>query len=187
MASRRRLPVSWRVPPLDKPVFSITTAPASGTRMLCTGFRCQLFDPTRNHLPFVPVQQAVDAFPDPRRLLRPSRTGPAPDHPPEPPGCRLPTVRDLASQLDLAPDTTVQAYQELERDGVAEGRGGRGTFVVDDPPTPTLWRSAARGSTQQRGGAPGPRPRPFLGDRVSEVTDLPDHLIGVVGDQPSAP
>ena len=70
----------------------------------------------------------------------------APGRPPGPPDCRLPTVRDLASQLDLAPDTTVQAYQELERDGVAEGRGGRGTFVVDDPPTSTLWRSSARGS-----------------------------------------
>ena len=64
-----------------------------------------------------------------------------------PPGCRLPTVRDLTSQLDLAPGTTARAYRELERDGVAEGRGGRGSFVVDEPPpTSTLWRSSARGS-----------------------------------------
>ena len=54
-------------------------------------------------------------------------------HLPPAAGCRLPTVQDLASQLDLAPGTTVQAYRELERDGVAERRGSRGTFVVDEP------------------------------------------------------
>lgn len=50
------------------------------------------------------------------------------------PGCRLPTVRDLAGQLGLAPGTVARAYRELERDGTLEGRGRAGTFVVDDPP-----------------------------------------------------
>ena len=168
MASRRRLPASWRVPPLDEPVFPIMTAPARGTRMLCTGFRCQLFDPTRNHLPFVPVQQAVDAFPDPRRLLRQSRTGTAPGHPPGPPDCRLPTVRDLASQLDLARGTTARAYRELERDGVAEGHGGRGTFVVDEPPHfDPLEERRQRVDTAARRRT-GPSTAPFASEAESE-------------------
>jgi DNA-binding transcriptional regulator YhcF (GntR family) len=43
-------------------------------------------------------------------------------------------VRDLAAELDLAPGTIARTYRELERDGVVQGRGRRGTFVVDEPP-----------------------------------------------------
>jgi GntR family transcriptional regulator len=50
------------------------------------------------------------------------------------PGTRLPTVRDLAAELELAPGTVARAYRELERDGVIVGRGRRGTFVADEPP-----------------------------------------------------
>lgn len=50
------------------------------------------------------------------------------------PGCRLPTVRDLAGQLELAPGTVARAYRELEAEGTVVGRGRRGTFVVDAPP-----------------------------------------------------
>jgi DNA-binding transcriptional regulator YhcF (GntR family) len=50
------------------------------------------------------------------------------------PGTRLPTVRELAAATDLAPGTVARAYRELEHDGVVEGRGRRGTFVVDEPP-----------------------------------------------------
>jgi len=50
------------------------------------------------------------------------------------PGARLPTVRDTAEQLELAPGTVARTYRELEHDGIVEGRGRRGTFVVDEPP-----------------------------------------------------
>jgi DNA-binding transcriptional regulator YhcF (GntR family) len=50
------------------------------------------------------------------------------------PGTRLPTVRELADAIDLAPGTVARAYRELERDELLEGRGRRGTFVVDEPP-----------------------------------------------------
>ena len=50
------------------------------------------------------------------------------------PGARLPTVRHLAERLDLAPGTVARSYQELEHEGIVEGRGRRGTFVVDEPP-----------------------------------------------------
>lgn len=50
------------------------------------------------------------------------------------PRSKLPTVRELASALDLAPGTVARAYRELTNDGIVEGRGRRGTFVVDEPP-----------------------------------------------------
>lgn len=54
------------------------------------------------------------------------------------PGQRLPPVRALADAADLAPGTVARAYRELEREGVLETRGTRGTFLAgrgrDTPP-----------------------------------------------------
>jgi DNA-binding transcriptional regulator YhcF (GntR family) len=44
-------------------------------------------------------------------------------------GDRLPTIRQLADDLDLATNTVARAYRELEADGTIETRGRRGTFV----------------------------------------------------------
>ena len=48
-----------------------------------------------------------------------------------PPGARLPTVRRLATDLGLAPNTVARAYRELEQDQVIETRGRHGTFVAE--------------------------------------------------------
>lgn len=48
------------------------------------------------------------------------------------PGDRLPTVRRLAGDLGIAPNTVARAYRELELEGVVNGRGRAGTFVSDD-------------------------------------------------------
>ena len=50
------------------------------------------------------------------------------------PGSRLPTVRDLAQHLDLAPGTVARSYRELEQAGTINARGRAGTFVADEPP-----------------------------------------------------
>jgi ATP-dependent Clp protease ATP-binding subunit ClpC len=47
------------------------------------------------------------------------------------PGERLPTVRQLADELDIAPGTVARAYSELERLGVVITEGKRGTRVAD--------------------------------------------------------
>ena len=47
-------------------------------------------------------------------------------------GERLPSVRDLADELKVNPNTIVRAYQELEREGITETRRGMGTFVVEN-------------------------------------------------------
>ena len=48
------------------------------------------------------------------------------------PGDKLPTVRGLAADLGLAPNTVARAYRELERHGVIQTRGRGGTFVAGD-------------------------------------------------------
>jgi GntR family transcriptional regulator len=45
------------------------------------------------------------------------------------PGATLPSVRQLAAQLRINPATVVQAYRELEAEGLVATRHGAGTFV----------------------------------------------------------
>ena len=47
------------------------------------------------------------------------------------PGDRLPSVRELARELAINPNTVVRAYEVLERDGVVVRRQGAGCFVSD--------------------------------------------------------
>src|SRR6186997_2159897 len=51
------------------------------------------------------------------------------------PGDRLPTVRRLAADLGVAPNTVARAYRELEQSGVIETRGRAGSFVTGDQVT----------------------------------------------------
>jgi GntR family transcriptional regulator len=46
------------------------------------------------------------------------------------PGDQLPTVRQLAVDLSVNPNTVVRAYRELEIRGVLETHQGTGTFVA---------------------------------------------------------
>ena len=66
------------------------------------------------------------------------------------PGERLPTVRALAANAALAPNTIARAYRELEEAGYLEGRGRAGTFVVDEPPPVTGGAEAALADAADR-------------------------------------
>ena len=44
----------------------------------------------------------------------------------------LPSIRQLASELRVNPNTVAQAYSELEREGIVYVQRGRGTFVCPD-------------------------------------------------------
>ncbi|HLX60397.1 MAG TPA: GntR family transcriptional regulator [Planctomycetota bacterium] len=46
------------------------------------------------------------------------------------PGTPLPSVRAVAEQLVINPNTVAKAYTELSRDGVIESRAGKGCFVA---------------------------------------------------------
>ena len=43
----------------------------------------------------------------------------------------LPSVRQLATELRVNPNTVAQAYRELEREGVVHVKRGQGTFIND--------------------------------------------------------
>ena len=47
-----------------------------------------------------------------------------------PPGEKLPSVRDLAGQLAINPNTIQRAYRELESEGYIVSVPGRGSFVA---------------------------------------------------------
>ena len=51
-----------------------------------------------------------------------------------PPGASVPSVRDLARELQINPATVSKAYQRLTDAGVLSVRRGEGTFVSDTPP-----------------------------------------------------
>ena len=64
-----------------------------------------------------------------------------------PAGTRLPSVRTLAGDLGIAPNTVVRAYRELEAAGVVRTARGKGTVVADAPPAPD---DAAVGAAVER-------------------------------------
>ncbi len=49
------------------------------------------------------------------------------------PGDLVPSVRELAQQLRVNPNTVARAYQRLTEHGVFAVRRGEGTFVADQP------------------------------------------------------
>ena len=61
----------------------------------------------------------------------------APDDP-------LPSVRQLAAELRVNPNTVSQAYRELEREGVVHVRRGQGTYVSAESLDGTERRALAR-------------------------------------------
>lgn len=50
------------------------------------------------------------------------------------PGDALPSVRKLAADLRINPNTVARAYLDLERDGVIKAVPGGGTFIADGQP-----------------------------------------------------
>nr|WP_295969633.1 GntR family transcriptional regulator [uncultured Bacillus sp.] len=49
------------------------------------------------------------------------------------PGDKLPSVREMAMQTGVNPNTIQRTYRELERMEIVESKRGQGTFVVENP------------------------------------------------------
>jgi len=47
------------------------------------------------------------------------------------PGDRIPSVRELAKELVINPNTIARAFRDLEAEGVTVSRRGSGTFVAE--------------------------------------------------------
>lgn len=61
----------------------------------------------------------------------------------------LPSVRQLAAELRVNPNTVAQAYRELERDGVVYVRRGQGTFIAEAQVDGTARGILARGVAER--------------------------------------
>jgi DNA-binding transcriptional MocR family regulator len=97
-------------------------------------------------------------------------------------GDRLPTVRELASELGVSPATVSQAWQALGSVGLIVSRGRNGTFVREPSLQRSNSRSAANHSAQPRldlsRGTPDPALLPALGPaltRVSQRAETPSY------------
>jgi GntR family transcriptional regulator len=50
------------------------------------------------------------------------------------PGEQLPTIRSVAEELAMNPNTVARAYRELEHDGVISVRHGSGAYIEETAP-----------------------------------------------------
>jgi GntR family transcriptional regulator len=64
-------------------------------------------------------------------------------------GDRLPTVKEVAGDLAINPNTVVKAYRQLEHEGLAAGRPGQGTFITATPAPTAPASEALRGSLEK--------------------------------------
>ena len=65
-------------------------------------------------------------------------------------GDQLPTVKDVAADLVINPNTVVKAYRQLEHEGLVGGRPGQGTFVTASaPPVPAEAKEDLRASLEK--------------------------------------
>jgi DNA-binding transcriptional regulator YhcF (GntR family) len=62
------------------------------------------------------------------------------------PGTRMPTIRQLAHDLQLAKGTVAKAYAQLEEASVLESFGHRGTFIAASAISPPRDRELAKAS-----------------------------------------
>jgi GntR family transcriptional regulator len=68
-------------------------------------------------------------------------------------GEQLPTVKALALDLTVNPNTVARAYRDLERDGVIETSPGRGSFVRADRAHEAAREGVADAATRALGDA----------------------------------
>ena len=58
-------------------------------------------------------------------------------------GDQLPTVKEVAVDLAINPNTVVKAYRQLEHEGLVAGRPGQGTFITRTLASPSAAASRA--------------------------------------------
>ncbi len=90
-------------------------------------------------------------------------------------GEQLPTVKQLALDLTINPNTVAKAYRELERDGVIETSPGRGSFVKSNGVTDTT--KAAATDVARDAIETAVREAKSIGLRAEDIRSLADAAI----------
>ena len=91
-----------------------------------------------------------------------------------PPGERLPSVRDLATEAGVNPNTMQRALAELERDGLVYSQRTAGRFVTED----NAMINAAKRSLAERHVKTFLEAMLGLGFRKEEIIDLITRELG---------
>jgi len=86
------------------------------------------------------------------------------------PGTRLPTVRELATELEVSPATVAMAYRSLGQRGLISGAGRRGTMVTGQPPLRVRGaRPLPAGTRDLAAGNPDPALLPPLAPALASI------------------
>jgi GntR family transcriptional regulator len=98
------------------------------------------------------------------------------------PGNRLPTVRQVAVDLAINPNTVVRAYKELEIRGILSTQQGTGTFIAERPAQTDDGERirklyALAGEVAARAGAAGFT----LDELIERLAELRDEKNGATG------
>ena len=81
------------------------------------------------------------------------------------PGTRLPSTRELASQLGVSRSAAVAAYEQLLAEGYTSGRRGSGTYISSDLPEPI------DGNAQRR-----KKPVAAIASRAAQIQSIGDFV-----------
>ena len=82
------------------------------------------------------------------------------------PGTKLPSTRQLASQLGVSRSAVVSAYEQLLAEGYASGKIGSGSYVSPDLPEPVEARGPKRGKRAAAMAKPASTEAPISDDFV---------------------
>ncbi|MGI9628052.1 MAG: GntR family transcriptional regulator [Longimicrobiales bacterium] len=93
----------------------------------------------------------------------------------------LPSVRELASELRVNPNTVAQAYRALERDNVVYGVRGKGTFVSAEAAPAAKHKDALAEGVAQRAHLDAVRHGITMEELIEALRAQPE------GESPKAP
>jgi DNA-binding transcriptional MocR family regulator len=86
------------------------------------------------------------------------------------PAARLPTVRELAAEIEVSPATVAAAYRMLKQRGLVSANSRRGTVVTPQPPLRVRGaRPLPRGARDLASGNPDPALLPPLGPALARL------------------
>jgi DNA-binding transcriptional MocR family regulator len=92
------------------------------------------------------------------------------------PAARLPTVRELASELEVSPATVAAAYRTLKQRGLVNANSRRGTVVATQPPLRVRGARPLPANTRDLAtGNPDPALLPPLGPALARID--PEHKL----------